>query len=272
MKKAILGLAILGSLVLHVACGKNIPTSSSTSSNGSGTPTATATTIYPIQVSYQNGSGGYSNEQDAWLDGQNPSTYQSASPYLELNVEHNPIVSISGYSRIAVKFTGVSIPSNATILNALVQMTTETNTTIPSGATVSVGLHTFSSAAYNPAASWCMPAWTSSTINWNQVSASLWSSCVGTSSVGQNQGIYNPSANTVVTFTHSDGGVKQVKEWNLNISDLQAEINSSNNPGVVQFLFVSENEFTGDSATSSVDFYPYTDGSGNAAKLFIVYK
>ncbi|SRR5665213_119060 len=277
MKSLFVCLALFGLIISHLACGQNISPTSSNSSSGAvtGTPTVSSTPTpgTQFQATYQNSeypNTSYTGETDAWINASNPSNVMGSSPYLEVLTEKNPIVSASGYARTFVKFTGISLPSNTTVLGAEVDLTTETATNIPAGNSVTIGVHTFSISVYNPSnlGSSCMPAWTLGNLTWGEVNGSLWTSCDGSGSSFTDTAYFNSIPNSTYFFSSSNNGNKTIIRWFLNTADIQSEILS----GTIQFVLRSEGEFTSDTSTALVGFYPNTDTSGNAPKLLISYQ
>jgi len=259
--------------ILPLACGKNI---SPTSTNSNGTPTSGTSTPTPtatvnslsFSAAYQNTvypSSSYSGETDAWLSGSSYGAVNGSSPYLEISTVASPTLQNSnGYARSLVKFTGVSLPANVTILGAEVWLTTETTATNVSGS-VTVGVHTFSSSVYPS----CMAPWTTTNVSWNGVNGTTWSSCDGNSGFDNgNTAMFNSNPNSTVIFSSADNGTSGVYRFLLNTSDVQAEISS----GTIQFVLRSEGEFESDTGTSLIGFYPNTDATGKAPKLLISYQ
>ncbi len=278
MKRILLLAIFLGGVsVLPIACGKNLPTSTSSGSSTT-TPTVSATATATVnnlsfQSAYQNSvspTSSYSGETDAWISGTSFGTIEGSSPYLEINTKNElGTVNPNGFSRTLVKFTGVNIPSNVTVLGAEVWLTTETATNVT--APVTVGIHTFSSSVYNPSniSGSCLTAWTSANVNWNGVGGTTWASCDGSAGTNNiNYAYFNATPNSTLVFSASDNGTSSVKRFFLNTADIQAELAS----GTIQFVVRSEGESTLDTTTSLVGFYPNTDASGNAPKLLISYQ
>jgi len=279
MKSLFVCLALFGFTVSHLACGKNIsPTSSSTGSvTGTQTPSSTPTPSVQFQAAYQNSvypNSSYSGETDAWLSGTQPSIQESASPYLQIDTVNDALnyglENTNGATRSVVKFTGINLPTNSTIIGAEVWFKTETATSVCSGNAVTIGIHTFSSSIYNPSGSSCMPSWTTTNVDWDGVNGTVnWSSCDGSAGVGgSNFGMFNPTANSTCVFPSSISGTSQWVRFFLTTSDIQNEISS----GSVQFVVRSEGEFLYDTSGSTVALYPNTDNSGNAPKLLISYQ
>lgn len=256
--------------------GKNISPTSSTSSTGTvtgtttvlstATPTATVNTL-SFSTAYQNSvlpTSSYSGESDAWVGGTSPGTVNGSSPYLEITTVASPgLTNTYGYARSLVKFTGVSLPSNVTILGAEVWLTTETATNV--SGSVTVGVHTFASSVYPS----CETPWTPSIVSWNGVNGTNWSTCDGSSGVNySNTAYFTSTPNSTVVFSSANNGTSGVYRFLLNVSDVQAEISS----GTIQFVLRSEGEFQTDSGTSLIGFYPNTDSTGKAPKLLISYQ
>lgn len=263
----ILGLGLCGVMILPLACGKNIsPTSSGSTPTPtisvSATPTATATSSISFTSAYQNSvypTSSYSGELDAWLSGQFVQTSEGSAPYLKVTTG---MIGRNAYTRSVIKFSGINLPSNASVLGAEVWLTTETTTNV--SGSVTVGVHSFASSVYPS----CASAWTT-LVTWEGPGdGSQWYTCDGDPNDGNNFGLYNFTPNSTVVFSSTVNGSTRTYRFILNTSDVQNEISS----GIVQFILRSEGEFSGDTGTSLIGFYPNTDTTGKAPKLLISYQ
>lgn len=199
---------------------------------------------------YQNGA--YTGEIDTWLDAGANTTSESSTGYRRVMVGAN----LTNYSRVINRFDVSSIPSNATVLKATLELTTMSSTSI-GASPVTVGLHSFVSTMY-PGCLWTLPA---SWVLYNGIGS--WSACSGDSSVQQEGYINNPALSTVV-FTNSINGVSKVYEWSIPTSTVQSWIAGTNEGLILK----SEGEFS--EPTANVDFYPYNSTTATNNPILIV--
>jgi hypothetical protein len=210
-----------------------------------------------FQTSFQNGvypNTSYSGELDTWLNGGAQSTYENASPYLEVNTG----ATYANYGRVLVRFNLSSLPTNVSVVSAQLWLTTETNTTVGANP-VTVGLHNLASDTF-PGCYWLAGA------TWNNTGSIGWNNCTGDLSGGQ-EGYINPTTVSTVVFTSSNNGTSQVFKWNIDPGIVQAWVASPSNNGLI---LKSEGEF-GETA-SGVDFYPYNGTTGNTPLLVVSYQ
>lgn len=246
-----LGLVLVGVLTFFIGCTGQQGPAGPTGSTGS--PGSTY-----FQANFQNGvypNASYSGELDTWLNAASAGTPTNASPFLEVNTG----AAYSNYGRILVKFDVSSLPANATVVAAEVWLKLNSATAIGSSP-VTIGVHNLASSTFSTC------HWLSSS-TWLGDGGSGWNSCTGDSSA-QQSGLYNPTTLSSVVFTNSVNGTNAFYRWTLGASIVQSWLTSaSNNNGLI---LKSEGEF-GES-TSSVDFYPYNDGTAsNRPQLIVTY-
>lgn len=237
-----------------VICGCTGQTGPSGPSGSSGSPAP-----YTFQTTFQNGvfpTSSYSGEIDTWVDASQQSTVLSGDAFRRIKTGSTS----TNYGRVLLKFDVTSIPVNATIVSAEVQLKTITTTNIGSSS-VTVGAHDLPTTLYTGGCIWGLTA------TWLQYgSSSGWNTCDGDTS-GNQLGYFNNVPLSTVVLTNSLNSSSSLFEWSIPSSTVKTWINGKNN-GLV---FRSEGEFN--EGVSSIDFYPYNDPTAsNHAVLIVTYQ
>ena len=199
---------------------------------------------------YQNGT--YTGEIDDWLNAGTNTTSGSSSTYRRVMVGTN----LTNYSRVINRFDVSSIPANATVLKATLELTTMSSTNV-GASPVTIGVHNFASSMY-PGCLWTLSA---SWVLYNGIGS--WSGCSGDTTPQQEGYISIPALSTVV-FTNSINGLSKVYEWSIPTSTVQSWIAGTNEGLVLK----SEGEFS--EPTANVDFYPYNSTTATNNPILIV--
>jgi hypothetical protein len=220
-----------------------------------------------IQISLQNGvspTASYFGETDTWIDSGNVGVSQFGTTYRRVKVgATSSNLPSAVYSRVLFQWNISSIPVNATIETAVVELTTQTTTNIGS-LPVTLGIHDLNPNLLSGGCTWTTGA------TWNSYNGTLgWFNCDGDSNGNtQEFGMYLTPALSSYTFTNAFNGVSKVVEYKIPASTVQNWI-AGNNGGLI---LVSEGEFQS-VQTANVDFYPYNASTPtNSPQLIVTYE
>ncbi len=244
--------AVMACLIFVWGCSQTAGPSGPKGPSGNPAPNS-------FQAVFQNGvfpTSSYAGEIDTWADGGQQATVLGGNAFRRIKTGSGA----SAYGRVLLKFDVTSIPVNAQVISAEVQMKTMNTTNIGSNP-VTVGVHDLPVSIYTGGCIWSLTA------TWTEYgSSNVWFSCDGDSSGSQLSFFNNTPLNTV-SLTNSINSTSALYAWTIPASTIQTWISGKNNGLVLR----SEGEFT--ESVSSIDFYPYNDATAsNHATLLVTYQ